>query len=131
MPVWLFYDFRMEEGLRGSNPVGRGRYTPGGRAGGAQRGLAPRLTRLPWIPSEQQWLRILEEACREPARNRVMLALAYDAALRRGELYCTYTFFEQCPHRMACAKCDFYTPKDSSKAQILEAKGAQIINTLA
>ena len=23
---------------------------------------------------------------------------------------------------MACAKCDFYTPKDSSKAQILEAK---------
>ena len=30
--------------------------------------------------------------------------------------------FEQCPHRMACAKCDFYTPKDSGKAQILEAK---------
>lgn len=23
---------------------------------------------------------------------------------------------------MACAKCDFYTPKDSSKAQLLEAK---------
>jgi integrase len=36
--------------------------------------------------------------------------------------YCTYTFFEQCQHRMACAKCDFYTPKDSSKAQLLEAK---------
>jgi hypothetical protein len=35
---------------------------------------------------------------------------------------CSYTFFEQCPHRMACAKCDFYTPKYSSKAQILEAK---------
>jgi len=39
-----------------------------------------------------------------------------------GHGYCTYTFFEQCPHGMACAKCDFYTPKDSSKAQILEAK---------
>ncbi len=39
-----------------------------------------------------------------------------------GHGYCTYTFFEQCPHRMACAKCDFYTPKGSSKAQILEAK---------
>ena len=39
-----------------------------------------------------------------------------------GHGYCTYTFFEQCPHRMACAKCDFYTPKDSSKAQLLEAK---------
>jgi hypothetical protein len=35
--------------------------------------------------------------------------------------YCTYTFFEQCPHRMACARCDFYLPKDSSKAQLLEA----------
>jgi hypothetical protein len=39
-----------------------------------------------------------------------------------GHGYCTYTFFEQCQHRMACAKCDFYTPKDSSKGQLLEAK---------
>lgn len=29
---------------------------------------------------------------------------------------------EQCQHRMACARCDFYTPKDSSKGQLLEAK---------
>jgi integrase len=40
-----------------------------------------------------------------------------------GHGYCSYTFFEQCPHRMACARCDFYTPKDSSQAQLLEAKG--------
>jgi integrase/recombinase XerD len=86
VPVRLFYDFLMEEGVRGSNPVGRGRYTPGGRGGGHQRGLVPRLARLPWIPSEQQWLRVLEVAQREPVRNRVMLALAYDAALRREEL---------------------------------------------
>jgi hypothetical protein len=39
-----------------------------------------------------------------------------------GHGYCTYTFFEQCPHRMACARCDFYTPKASSKGQLLEAK---------
>jgi integrase len=39
-----------------------------------------------------------------------------------GHGFCTYSFFEQCPHRMACAKCDFYTPKDSSKALLLEAK---------
>ncbi|WP_424532795.1 tyrosine-type recombinase/integrase [Sphaerisporangium viridialbum] len=39
-----------------------------------------------------------------------------------GHGYCTYTFFEQCPHRMACARCDFYTPKASSKALLLEAK---------
>jgi hypothetical protein len=39
-----------------------------------------------------------------------------------GHGYCTYTFFEQCPHRMACARCDFYLPKDSTKSQLLEAK---------
>ncbi|MFI0155760.1 hypothetical protein [Streptomyces lydicus] len=39
-----------------------------------------------------------------------------------GHGWCTYSFFEQCQHRMACARCDFYTPKNSSKAQLLEAK---------
>jgi len=39
-----------------------------------------------------------------------------------GHGYCTYTFFEQCPHRMACARCAFYLPKESTKAQLLEAK---------
>src|SRR6266508_4501470 len=39
-----------------------------------------------------------------------------------GHGYCSYSFFEQCPHRMACARCDFHVPKDSSKAQLLEAK---------
>src|SRR6266545_936082 len=39
-----------------------------------------------------------------------------------GHGYCTYDFFEQCPHRMACAKCGFYRPKGSSQAQLLEAK---------
>ncbi|MFG2919813.1 tyrosine-type recombinase/integrase [Kitasatospora sp. NPDC048298] len=86
VPVRLFYDYLIEEGLRESNPVGRGRYTPGRRFGGYQRGLVPRLTKLPWIPSEQQWLDLLEVVRGEPVRNRVMLALAYDAALRREEL---------------------------------------------
>ncbi len=86
VPVRLFYDFLIEEGLRKSNPVGRGRYTPGRRFGGQQRGLVPRLAKLPWIPSDQQWLAILTVVGREPIRNRLMLALAYDAALRREEL---------------------------------------------
>ncbi|MER5757410.1 site-specific integrase [Streptomyces sp. NPDC002088] len=86
VPVRLFYDYLIEEGLRESNPVGRGRYTPGRKFGGHQRGLVPRLTKLPWIPSEQQWLDLLDVAREEPVRNRVMLALAYDAALRREEL---------------------------------------------
>ena len=40
-----------------------------------------------------------------------------------GHGYCSYSFFEQCPHRMACARCDFYIAKPSSEAQLLEAKG--------
>jgi len=39
-----------------------------------------------------------------------------------GHGYCSYDFFEQCPHRMACAKCSFYIAKDSSRTQLLEAK---------
>jgi len=41
-----------------------------------------------------------------------------------GHGLCSYAFFEQCQHRMACAKCDFYIPKNSSKAQLLEAKAS-------
>jgi integrase/recombinase XerD len=82
-----FYDFLVGEGLRESNPAGDGRYTARNRGGGGhQRGLIPRLTKLPWIPTESQWLELLAVAAGEPARNRVMLALAYDAALRREEL---------------------------------------------
>jgi site-specific recombinase XerD len=85
--VRLFYDHLLEEGLRETNPVGRGRYTPGrGFAGHRERGLIPRFTKLPWIPSDEQWRQLLEAARAEPLRNRVMLALAYDAALRREEL---------------------------------------------
>lgn len=51
-----------------------------------QRGLVPRMVKLPWIPTEAQWLDILAVAAAEPPRNRVMLALAYDATLQREEL---------------------------------------------
>ena len=39
-----------------------------------------------------------------------------------GHGYCSYDFFDQYPHCMACARCDFYVPKESSKAQSIEAK---------
>jgi integrase/recombinase XerD len=67
VPVRLFYDFLVEEGVRESNPVGRGRYTARNRGGGGyQRGLIPRLTKLPWIPTESQWLELLAVAAGEP-----------------------------------------------------------------
>src|SRR5664279_4716638 len=84
--VRLFYDFLVEEGLRESNPVGRGRYTPGRQFGAASRPLVTRMVKLPWIPAEAEWLQLLELFRAEPIRNRLMLALTYDSALRREEL---------------------------------------------
>jgi integrase/recombinase XerD len=85
--VRLFYDYLTEEGLRETNPVGRGRYNPGKQFGNVQsRGLIPRYTKLPWIPNETEWTAILQATKQEPLRNRIMLALGYDAGLRREEL---------------------------------------------
>jgi hypothetical protein len=39
-----------------------------------------------------------------------------------GHGFCSYDFFDQCPHRMACAKCGFYIAKGSTRAQLLEGK---------
>jgi hypothetical protein len=39
-----------------------------------------------------------------------------------GHGYCTYDFFDQCPHRMACAKCSFFRPKESISPALLEGK---------
>jgi hypothetical protein len=39
-----------------------------------------------------------------------------------GHGYCTHDFFDQCPHRMACARCSFYRPKGSSQAHLPEPK---------
>lgn len=83
--VRLWFDYLVEEGIRARNPVGRGAYTRGGPRG-AQRGLLQRVSRLPWIPSDEEWLRLLHAARGEPLRNRVMLALQYEGALRREEL---------------------------------------------
>ncbi len=80
----LFYDYLVEERVRDRNPVGRGYRT--GDASGGRRGLVPRVSSLPWIPTDAQWRAVLEVAAGEPLRNRLMLALAYDAALRREEL---------------------------------------------
>ena len=82
--VQLFYDFLVEERLRDRNPVARGYRSADGRAG--RRGLVARLDPLPWIPTDAEWRAVLEVAAGESLRNRLMLALAYDAALRREEL---------------------------------------------
>ncbi len=85
--VRLYYDYLLEEGLRDTNPVGRGRYTAGkGFGGQRERSLIPAYRRLLWIPTDDEWLAVVAAARSEPLRNRLMLALAYDAGLRREEL---------------------------------------------
>lgn len=85
--VRLFYDYLVEEGIRKTNPAGRGQFTPGRTiTSRADRGLLPRDTPLPWIPTDEQWQAFLSVSREEPIRNRLMLALAYDAGLRREEL---------------------------------------------
>jgi integrase/recombinase XerD len=98
--VRLFYDHLIEEGKREINPVGRGRFTPGHFSGHGERGLVPRFVKLPWIPTDEQWRGLLSVAATEPLRTRLMLAMAYDAALRREELCLLRTDDLDPAHRM-------------------------------
>ena len=82
--VRSFYDYLVEDGLRERNPVRRGQ--SGRRGQRPQQGLKRRVVNAPWIPNENAWARVLAAAVDEPLHNRLMLALAYDGALRREEL---------------------------------------------
>ncbi|WP_136685640.1 tyrosine-type recombinase/integrase [Falsirhodobacter xinxiangensis] len=87
--VRLYYDYLIEEGIRSHNPVSRGRHTTTARAampGPTSRALVPSYSVLPWIPDEDEWRHILTIARTGSPRDRLMLALAYDAGLRREEL---------------------------------------------
>lgn len=84
----LFFGYLVEEGVHLFNPIGRGGcYARGDGSGrGPEGALLPRFRKLPWIPNDEEWEAILAVARREPVRNRLMFALAYDSGLRREEL---------------------------------------------
>jgi integrase/recombinase XerD len=84
--VRLFYDLLVEEGVRRTNPVGHSNSSRNTAGTARAKALFHRHRKRPWIPSEEQWQAILAVVRREPLRNRLMLALSYDAALRRQEL---------------------------------------------
>jgi integrase/recombinase XerD len=87
--VRLLYDHLIDEQIRHNqlNPVGKGKFTPGRAfAGKRERGILPHYEQLPWLPGDDEWDEILDAALQEPLRNRLMLLLAYDGALRRSEL---------------------------------------------
>ena len=75
--IRLFYDYLVEEKVCERHPL---RPSIGGRS------LIQCHRRFPWIPSDEQWQSILQACRQEPLRNRVMLAMSYDAALRREEV---------------------------------------------
>jgi integrase/recombinase XerD len=85
--VRLYYDHLLHEGVRPDNPVSRAHYTQGRGFGGTRpRSLVPCYTTLPWIPNDEEWRAVLDVSRTGPLRNRLMLALVYDAGLRREEL---------------------------------------------
>lgn len=81
--VRLFFEYLVEEGEVKINPV---------RAGSRRRGRSgrPALVRqtkaLPWIPTQGDWTKILKAFQGLHPRDQLMVAFAYDAALRREEL---------------------------------------------
>jgi integrase/recombinase XerD len=89
--VRLFHDFLVEERICVRNPL---------RPAVAGRSFIQRRYRLPWIPNDEEWRIILEVCKQEPLRNRVMLAMSYDAALRREEVCSLETTDIDPAHRM-------------------------------
>lgn len=82
-----FYEYLIRARLRSDpiNPVVRG----GARQTGdtAQHGFVRRRGRLPWVAPAVVWDQIvLHVICEESSRNRAMILVAYDGALRREEL---------------------------------------------
>lgn len=81
----LFFDFCLQRQLRQNptNPVPRGSRHGAHPVPGPVR----RRRRLPWIPSDAQWRAIVADLfAHESLRNRALIVLAYDAALRRQEV---------------------------------------------
>ena len=82
----LYYDHLIDRGIRDSNPVDLTAKTAHELARG-HRVLNTVAPSTPWLPSDREWLAILETAGGDKLlRNKVMLLVAYEAALRRNEL---------------------------------------------
>ncbi len=75
-------------------------------------------------PVQRSWPKRTSEVLVD--RNAITCGAAANGAPWRyydlGHGWCSYEFFDQCPHRMACVRCDFYVPKDSTYGQWLETR---------
>ena len=81
--IRLWFDYLIYMDVISLNPLPRSG-SPGMPSAG--RGLVQRITRLPDIPDDSKWYRLLNYVSNCSLRNRLMLALAYYGALRRSEV---------------------------------------------
>ena len=83
-----YADYLVDSSLLERNPVTRGsvRRTPEGEAIPIRRGLLPAVHQMPRLPTDAQWIRLLEVLQPRPVRDRLMFVLAYDGAFRRNEV---------------------------------------------
>jgi len=83
-----FADYLVDAGQLDRNPVARGsiRRTCQGSVVSGRRGLVPLPRRLPRLPDDDEWARLVTALRSRSPRDKLMFMLAYDGALRRSEL---------------------------------------------
>jgi len=82
--------------------------------------LASKVAKAGYLEQNLATIEVLldQEAVLNGAAARGEVWKYYDL----GHGYCTNTFWAECKHRMACARCPFYRPKTSTMEQLVEGK---------
>ena len=82
--------------------------------------LASRVAKAGYLEQNMATIEVLldQSAVLSGAAARGEVWKYYDL----GHGYCTNTFWAECKHRMACARCPFYRPKSSTMGQLIEGK---------
>jgi len=82
----LYYNYLIHEKIRDTNPLSTEVQVTKNRYGNSKRGVINHKKKSSWIPDANQLDRIYDAMKNESLRNKVMLMLSYECALRRGEL---------------------------------------------
>ncbi len=82
--------------------------------------LASKVAKAGYLEQNLATIEVLldQEAVLSGAAARGEVWKYYDL----GHGWCTNTFWAECKHRMACARCPFYRPKSSTVDQLVEGK---------
>ena len=82
--------------------------------------LASKVAKAGYLEQNLATIEVLldQEAVLSGAASRGECWKYYDL----GQGWCTNPFWSACAHRMACAKCPYYRPKESLKDQLIEGK---------